>query len=40
MHRKGEIILKEFQKNDSLDVEISHEIHQEVQLNLIIKHNN
>lgn len=32
------MMVKEFQKNDSIDVEMSWEIHQEVQLSLIIEH--
>lgn len=34
-----EVVVQEFQKNDSIDVEMEWEIHQEVQLNLIINHN-
>lgn len=30
-------IIKEFHKNDSIDIEIYSEIHQEVKLNLIVK---
>lgn len=34
------MLVKEFQKNDSIDVEMSWEIHQEVHLSLIIEHDN
>ena len=32
-------ILREYQKNDSLDIEIRSEKHQEVELSLMIEHN-
>jgi hypothetical protein len=36
--RDGEKIGYEFQKNDSLDVEIKWEKHQEVQLSIVMEH--
>lgn len=39
MKNGQDVIVKEFQKNDSIDIEMGWEIHQEVQLTLIIQHN-
>ena len=38
MRGKGEKIVREFQRNDSLDVEIQWEKHQEIQMSIVIDH--